>query len=130
MAGRPGEPLRTDGASEVDTDFSLDKGYEQLLALNQAAFAGGHHEVAYHALMAALHCAEQARDLSRLADVSRRCREQLQAIDRIAPAHRLSSQSARAAGHRSVFEMGASTADAAALRLQAELRLAERRHRR
>jgi hypothetical protein len=32
--------------------------YEQLIAISEMSFAGGHHEAAYHALMAALYGVE------------------------------------------------------------------------
>ncbi len=74
--------------------------------------------------MAAFHCAEDARSPTSLTEVGRLCGEQLRAIDAIAPGHRFSSRSAQTRGHRSVFEMGVTMADAATQRLDAQVRLA------
>lgn len=36
--------------------------YEQFLTLHDQLFKAGHHEVAFHALSAAVHCADDLRD--------------------------------------------------------------------
>jgi len=103
----------------VASAFDLGQGYGQFLAASEAAFAAGHYEVAYHALMAALHCAEQAADTDRLEEVAQVARRHQQALDAQSPSHRLSSQSSAQRGHRSVFEAGAVTAESARKRLEA-----------
>ena len=107
--------------------YDLGTAYAHAMEFNAAAFAAGRYEVAYHFLMAAMHSAEDAHDPVRLTEVARRCREQLRAIDSGSPSHRLSSPSAQSHGHRSIFEMGAATAEAAIQRLDIQGRLAEHR---
>ncbi len=77
--------------------------YTQFMDHNIRASAGRHFEVAYHALAAAMHCAEDIRDAGLLAEVQRRAEEQRQWIDTKAPAHKLSSPSAKTRGNESVF---------------------------
>jgi hypothetical protein len=107
--------------------FTVHAAYVQALEWNRAAFSAGHFEVAYHFLMAALHCAEDARDTAGLVEVGRLCGEQLRLIDANAPGQRFSSQSAQSRGHPSVFDMGITMADAAAQRLDAQGWLATHR---
>lgn len=40
--------------------------YEQLIAISEMSFAGGHYEAAYHALMAALYWANDLGDVQRI----------------------------------------------------------------
>ena len=78
--------------------------YERLVTLNRQAFEGSHYDVAYHALMAALHCAQEARDADRLAAVEVTATEQLAWIDAQASAYRHSTASADARHHHvSIF---------------------------
>jgi hypothetical protein len=108
--------------------FSARRTYGQFLKASTAAFGAGQFEVAYHALMAALHCAEGTGDTGRLTEVAQFARETQATIDTTAAAHRLSTQSANTRGHQSLFTVAAVMADAARLRLESESRLAERRH--
>ena len=111
----------------MPSSFDVDSVYTQLLAVSDTAAAAGEYEVSYHALMAALHCAESGDDAGRLADIARIARERLRSVDAGAPDHRLSSRTAAAHGHRSVYEMGAATAESAVKRVQSRVRLAEHR---
>ncbi len=77
--------------------------YEQLMAVNQAAFAARLFNVAYHALAAALHCARQLPDDQSLHAVERVAREQLAWIDQNAPEYEHSSASAAERNHDSFF---------------------------
>ena len=79
--------------------------FEQLLAASRDAHARQQHEVAYHALTAAMHAADDAGDVSALAEVAREAEAQIAWIDRHAPTHRLSSNSARAHNHPGVYAM-------------------------
>src|SRR4051794_22110146 len=77
---------------------------DRAMAVSGEAFAAGHYEAAYHALMAALHLAQDLGDEGRLLRVARVAGEQGRHIDTVSPSHRLSSQTARARGSNSVFE--------------------------
>ena len=79
--------------------------FDQTMAVNGEAFAAGHYEAAYHALMAALHLAQDLGDETRLRNVSQVAGQQRQTIDSLVPAHRLCSQEARSRGHESVFAL-------------------------
>ena len=61
--------------------------YTQLMAINALAFAKGQYEVAYHALVAALHCAHDLHDSNRVVAVQQRAAEQRHEIDERAPGH-------------------------------------------
>jgi hypothetical protein len=65
--------------------------YDRLLDISREAVADGHHEVAYHALAAALHAAQDGGDRQRLLHVQATAMEYLTALDAASPGHRLSS---------------------------------------
>ncbi len=67
--------------------------YTQLMAINALSFAGGQYTVAYHALVAALHCAQDLRDGARALAVLQRADEQREAITRQAPDQCLANRS-------------------------------------
>jgi hypothetical protein len=75
--------------------------FDRLFALSREAHALGQHEVAYHALTAAMHAADAAA----LERVGREAEAQIAAIDRTEPAHRLSTRSASHHGHPGVYVM-------------------------
>jgi hypothetical protein len=77
--------------------------YQQFMDQNVQTFAGGRFQIAYHALAAAMHCAEALRDGSLLLDVQRSAEEQGNWIDIHAPDNRLSSLSAKTRGNESIF---------------------------
>lgn len=89
--------------------------------LFNAARAADQYEVAYHALAAALHAGESLSDQETCRLIERYAEECRQHIDLRAPAHRLSSRSAQARGHESIFRQLAVTAQSARLRLESEL---------
>jgi hypothetical protein len=72
----------------------VDDLFERLLLLSREAHAARLHEVAYHALTAAMHAAHSRHDESGLAAVEREANAQIAWIDEHAPAHRLSTASA------------------------------------
>ena len=86
--------------------------YGQFLDLGAAMAAAGHYEAAYHALMAALHCAKDAGDAGRLGEVADRLRQYGRDVDAIDPPHKLSGERSRSG--TGLFEIGAMHADAAA----------------
>jgi len=79
--------------------------YERLLSLSQEAHRAGLHEVAYHALSAAMHAAESAGDAGAVAAVAPEARRQIDWIDGHAPSHRLSPASAKGRDHPGVYAM-------------------------
>ena len=85
--------------------------YQQLLEINRQAFAAGHYDVAYHALMAALHCAQPLKDVDGLGEIKRVAEEQLQYIDRNQPQYEHSTRSAHQRGHVSVYALLARQAE-------------------
>jgi len=93
---------------------------DELLELNHRAAEEGEFEAAYHVLMAALHCADHARDLGALDEIARRGREQGQALERIKPPHALSRSHAQLRGQTAVFDSFAAHVDAVRLRLQSD----------
>jgi hypothetical protein len=88
--------------------------FDRAMSVNGEAFAAGHYEGAYHALMAALHFARDLGDEDRLQRVARVAGEQGQHIDKQCPSHRLSSQAAGLHGHDSVFRLAVRQAEMSA----------------
>jgi hypothetical protein len=107
----------------VATRFRLEETYAAALASSRVALGERHVEVAYHFLMAALHCAEDLRDTGRLSEVVELAHEQQKAIDALSPPHRLATQSAH--GPLGVFETAARTAAVAARGLESREWLAK-----
>jgi hypothetical protein len=94
--------------------------YVQFLDQNTQTFAGRHFEIAYHALAAAMHCAEGLRDRALLAEVQRLAEEQRHWIDSHAPEHRLSSRNAMTRGNDSIFASAARQAHVMLLGLEVD----------
>jgi len=78
--------------------------YERLITASEMAFASAHYEVAYHALIAALHWANDHADLRRLQAIEQLANEQHHWLDTHLPQHRLSTQSSKLRGNQSVYE--------------------------
>lgn len=74
--------------------------YSRLMQLNQETFAGEQYDVAYHVLMAALHCAEALDDVQDLREVKLRANEQLRWIDAHHPEYHHSTRAAAERGQR------------------------------
>lgn len=79
--------------------------FERLLAMSREAHAQAHYEVAYHALTAAMHSADDAADVRALAVIGREAERQIAHIDRVDPAHRLSTTSAARHAHPGVYAL-------------------------
>lgn len=92
---------------------------DRLLELSREAAQIGEYEVAYHAIMAALHAAETARSLSGVERIIRLAEEQENAIEGQSPPHHLSSAQAQRRGTHSVYRSLPAHADAVRLRLKA-----------
>jgi hypothetical protein len=89
-----------------DTDV-----FPALLDANASAFAAGHYDTAYHALMAALHAAQDQHEPSRLERVSSLAMQQQKFLDQTAPQHRLSTASAGEHGHPGVYAQASRQAE-------------------
>ncbi|HEV8191858.1 MAG TPA: hypothetical protein VGP82_10295 [Ktedonobacterales bacterium] len=77
--------------------------YDQALALSRAAFAHRHYAVAFHAIAAALHCANDLGDDARLMEVGALAREQAMWLDDHDPSDPLSAESAALRGSHSLW---------------------------
>ena len=84
--------------------------YDHLLELNGTAFAGGEYDVAYHIMMAALHCGEALADAPAVERIERLAIEQLESIDANAPQYEHSTASAARRGNVSIYRMAATQA--------------------
>ena len=89
-----------------------DELYRELVDLNAAAFERGSYDVAYHILMAAMHCGSD--DRAALEAVRQQALEQLAVIDADHPEYEHSSVSAGKRGHLSIYAMLADQARAMA----------------
>ncbi len=78
--------------------------YRRLVEINQEAFADEQYDVAYHSLMAALHCVQTLGDVQGLGEVERLANEELTWIDAHHPEYEHSTSSASARGHSSIFK--------------------------
>lgn len=94
--------------------------YSELLQLNRQLFEGGEIPIAYHALAAALHCAEALEDVDRLGEVSSLAKQQGDWLDKKDPQSRFSNKSASARGNTGIFASAAHQANAAATRIAAD----------
>jgi hypothetical protein len=77
--------------------------YQQFIDQNVLAFADRYFEIAYHALAAAMHCAEALGDKELLSAVQRSAEEQDRWIEANAPEHQLSATRATQRGNESIF---------------------------
>ena len=105
--------------------IALNDAYGELVALARSLSVGGHYEATYHALMSALHCAEETEDSARLTEVGKLFAEHKQVVDALQPPHKLSTKSSH--GARSVFEMAVCMTDAVIKRLENQHRIDEMR---
>jgi hypothetical protein len=99
--------------------------FEQLMRINDEAFAAGRYEAAYHALMASLHVSQDMGDPVFLRRVERTAEQQQDQIDIASPRHRLSSDEAKRRGVMGIFRMAARQASARLAILQRSQRKAE-----
>ena len=90
--------------------MNLHKLYDHLMDLNRSAFDAGEYDVAYHILMAALHCGESLGDASAVERVEQVATGQLESIDASAPEYQHSTVSAAKRGHVSIYRMAATHA--------------------
>ncbi len=65
--------------------------FNLLISASRKALATAHFEAAYHALAAALHCAQDMKDANRLDEVAKEARLQLQHVNTIASTNTMSS---------------------------------------
>jgi hypothetical protein len=103
----------------VDPSLSALRG--AAFELFNAARAAEQYEVAYHALAAALHAGENLADQETCRLVEQYATECRQWIDVHLPRHKLSSQSAQARGHDSIYRQLTITAQSTRLRLESDL---------
>ena len=89
------------------TDATLRELYKRAIDMNCLAFEGEGFDIAYHALMAAIHCGQTLGDVEYLAEAERLARNQLLYIDTHSPEYRHSTKSAASRAHVSVFETAA-----------------------
>jgi hypothetical protein len=92
--------------------------FDALVDMNRQTFAGGHYEIAYHLLAAAMHCAEDLQDGQRLLELQQKAIEQGNWIDKHDNGHRLSSLHARARGTDPLFASLARTIESKRLTLK------------
>ena len=85
--------------------------FDQLFALSQEAHTLGQHEVAYHALTAAMHAAQDSQNVAGLRGVVKEAQRQIASIDANTPAQRLSTTSAGRHNHPGVYAMLARQAE-------------------
>ena len=101
----------------------------RLITVSNAAADGGEFEVAYHALMAALHAAERvgkdAGNATALAEIERVAKAQSDRVEKIKPPHQLSRAAARNRGHTSVYDTLLIHTHSARMRIEADRRREE-----
>ena len=100
--------------------MDLHKLYEHLMDLNRSSFEDGEYDVAYHILMAALHCGESLGDAQAVERVEQTAIQQLEFIDTNVPGYEHSTESATTRGHASIYRMAATQAHGRLLILRSE----------
>lgn len=78
--------------------------YEQLATISREALESGHYEVAFHALSAAIHCANDLGNEEFLRDVEQEAEAQKALIDQAAPESRMSTQAAHRRGGKNMYD--------------------------
>jgi membrane protein required for beta-lactamase induction len=101
----------------------LDSLVDQLLALSDAAEGVGSFEAAYHAVMAALHVADHARDVEQVERVARFALAQEQRLEAVEPPHRLAHDAAEQRGTLPLYRNFQVHAGAVRSRLSARIHL-------
>ena len=86
--------------------------WDVLIDASREAHARGQHAVAYHALAAAMHAADDQNDREQLGEIEREAQRQLDWIDEHAHHDRLSTRSASTRKHPGVYTLLARTASA------------------
>ena len=99
--------------------FAL-RAFRALLDLHDNLMEAGMVEAGYHALTAAMHCAETTANHEQLRLVMERAELRQRQVDALQPAHRLSSKQAEWRTHTPVFASLALTANAVLVRLKAD----------
>ena len=95
--------------------------FGELLELNARAAARGNYEVAWHLLMAALHCVEHdEEDATVLARLVAIAKQQGAAIESQVPSHHLSRRHAEARGQTALFDSFLAHVEAVRLRMEGE----------
>jgi hypothetical protein len=94
------------------TDAELRELYKRAIDINRQAFVGEEFDIAYHALMTAVHCGQTLGDLEYLAEAERLAKNQLIYIDTHRPEYHHSTKSAAGRGRVSIFETAARQARA------------------
>ena len=102
------------------TDSFAFRAFRALLDLHDSLMDAGMAEAGYHALTAAMHCAESSGDREQLVVVMERAELRQRQLDGKNPPHRLSSKQAESRAHTPVFASLALTANAVLVRLKAD----------
>lgn len=93
---------------------------DRLLGISTLAADVGLHEVAFHALMAALHAAEATGSLAAVQRVKTAAETQSRQVENIVPPHPLSSVMAASRGTQPVYHSLQAHAEAVRVRLESE----------
>ena len=102
------------------TDSFAIRAFRALLDLHDSLMEAGMAEAGYHALTAAMHCAETTGNREELHVVMERAELRQRQVDALQPSHRLSSKQAEWRTHTPVFASLAVTANAVLVRLKAD----------
>jgi hypothetical protein len=103
----------------TDESYAM-RAFRALLDLHDGCMAAGLAEAGYHALTAAMHCAETSANHEQLRLVIERAGLRQRQLDALQPPHRLSSKQAEWRTHTPLFASLAITANAIIVRLKAD----------
>jgi hypothetical protein len=93
----------------------IERTYDECVGIGREMTQSGHHEVAYHAWMAALHCAEDAANHPWASELVGMFRDHQRFLDGHEPSHQLATRNSHMG--RGIFEVGACTAEALVKRI-------------
>jgi hypothetical protein len=108
-------------------ETQIERTYNDCVTIGREMIQSGHHEVAYHAWMAALHCAEDVDNEPWASALIGMFREHQRFLDGHESSHHLATRNSHIG--RGIFEVGACTAEALVMRIENKRRTEEARRR-
>ena len=99
---------------------TADKLYQRLMQMQEQAFREGRFEVSFHLLAAAVHAAEELKDIALLEELAVLANSRQEELDRKEPAHTISTAAAHGRGNSALFATLATTANATRARIAAD----------
>jgi hypothetical protein len=108
---------------------TADKLYQRLMQMQEQAFREGRFEVSFHLLAAAVHAAEELKNIALLEELAVLANSRQEELDRKEPVHAISTAAAHGRGNSALFTTLATTANATRAGIAADAAVARVRER-